>query len=482
MKLKTDFLLPAAMLVFSGSSHALEWLFEPDFRANERYDDNITMQVNSNSMVDSMITTLSPGLLFGYLADNNELRTRFKWNEQIYHSASDLDFSEKLLDLSHQFQAEHFRTTLQANYAEESSINTQLEEAGSGNLQKLVPRTTKSISPGITFNLNETNLLDFNFNYQDVAFERGENVGNSYYSDYNNKQVSSTFTHLFSERLSAFVTGSYSWFVSPSSTNGISAIKEIQVPGIGTFKASELKDYIEFFRPGTYVGSNLYGPATIDSEQSQTALFYQIGLQYAFDEMTQASIAFGARDIQTEYSSTTTFSDAIIDGRTGQPITFSDLLELELPAGTRALSANDSQTGTAGGNIYSASVNRNFERGTLNLSALQQLNPSSTGSQQQTTQFSLRGRYDFNERWSAGLDARYLISDSVSSFGGNTLNNNRTYTNITPNVQWRWTREMSLQLSYSFRQQIYESSDQTAIGNSIQLQFSYQPQINRQVK
>lgn len=462
MKIKTDFLLPA-MVLFSGNCQALEWLFEPDFRASERYDDNITMQANSASVVDSMITSLAPGVLLGYLAADNELKTRFKWNEQIYHDASQFDFAEKQLDLSHQFQAELFKTTLQANYAEESSINTQLEETGSGDLQRLIPRTTKSISPGVTFNIDEINSLELNLSYMDVTFDRGENLRNNYYSDYDNKQAGLTFTHLFTERLSAYLTSSYSIFTSPTDTQGFGAVRAIKVGN----NVVTVPDNVRIFAPGV-----------TNSEQVQNTLFYQIGLQYALDEQTQLAVSVGKRDMKTKYTSSTEFNDP----SQNNVIINNGLATQVFDPNEIYLTSTDSQSGSTSGNIYSFNGNHNFERGSLNVSALQQLNPSSTGSQQQTTQFSLKGRFDIDARWSTGIDARYQISDSVSSFGGNTLNNNRTYTTITPNVQWRWTPEINLQLSYTYREQIYESNNRTSIGNIVQLQFSYQPQINRQVK
>jgi hypothetical protein len=437
MKIKTDFLLPALVL-FSSNSSALDLLFKPDFSFKERYDDNVRMQVNPKN--SNLISTISPGLMMGYLADDNELRTKFKWNELIYSEDSELDFSEKVANVNHLFQRDWFRTDLGASYAEESSINTQLDLSGSGNLQFLIPRTTKSVDPSITFNLSETNSLQLGFSYLDVTYKRQANLSvNRYYSDYSNQQFSATFTHIYSERLSFNFTGAYSEFDSPS-TSSVGVAERAQLFGVVFPIFPRLE------------------PGKTESSQIQKTQFYQIGTQYAYDEKTQISLAAGIRNINSEFSSRTIFDNPVF------------------------LPTESSQSSSTSGKVYSANLTRNFEQGTLNLSATQQLNPASTGTQQQTTSFSARGRYNLDERWSTGLSASYLISKSVTNFNGSSAANNRNYATLSPNIQWRWTPEINLDLSYTYRQQVYESLNQTAIGDSVQLQFSYQPQINRQVK
>ncbi|WKJ89040.1 hypothetical protein QZJ86_13515 [Methylomonas montana] len=446
MKIKTDFLLPAALVLFTGNSYALELLFEPDFSFKERYDDNLRMQIKPRRT--NLISTLSPGVLFGYLADDNELKTRFKWNELIYHGDSALDFSEKLVNVNHMFRSELFKTDLTAGYSEESSINNQLDPAQInelGGIQILVPRTTKSVAPSITYNLNETNALQLGYNYVDVAYDRQASLAsNRYYSDYSNQQFSATLTHVYSERLSFNLTGAYSEFDSPSEQRGLGLVQRVLAPNGASVT---LRPEFQFGAPGNTHFS-----------QIQRTLFYQLGLQYALCEQMQLSLAAGIRNINSDFNSRTTFDDPSF------------------------LPTESSQSSSTSGNVYSASLIRNFERGNLSLSASQQLNPASTGTQQQTTLFSASARYNLTDRWNTGINASYQMSESVTNFNGNNASNNRTYTTLTPNIQWRWTPEINLDLSYSYRQQQYESTNQTAIGNSVQLQFSYQPQINRQVK
>ncbi|QSB02890.1 TonB-dependent receptor [Methylomonas sp. EFPC1] len=434
MKIKTDFLLPALVL-FSTDGYALDLLFKPEFSFKERFDDNVRMQIHPKH--SNFISTLSPGVMFGYLADDNELNTRFKWNELIYSSDSALDFSEKLVNLSHKYQSERFKTDLAASYAEESSINNQLDPTvidptqinEAGGVQLLVPRNTKSVSPTVTYNLNEKSSLQLGYSYQDVAFDRAQNLTNIFnYSDYSFQQYSATASHAYTERLSFNLTGAYSEYESANQ------------------------------RPGTVFGF----PVTSGFSQKSTTITYQAGLQYMFNEQTQLALSAGIRDTTTDSTQFTYFRDTTIP----------------FP-----LSQQSSLSRNTVGNVFSASLARKSDWGNFSLSAGQQLNPASTGQQQTSTTFSARGRYNLTERLSTGINANYLLSESISTFSNDTSrSNNRTFITLSPSVQWRWTPEINLDLSYSYRQQVYESNNQTITGDSVQLQFSYQPQINRQVK
>ncbi|MDX8129444.1 hypothetical protein QLH52_19240 [Methylomonas sp. OY6] len=446
MKIKTDFLLPALVL-FSTDGYALDLLFKPEFSFKERFDDNVRMQIHPKH--SNFISTLSPGVMFGYLADDNELNTRFKWNELIYSSDSALDFSEKLVNLSHKYQGERLKTDLAASYAEESSINNQLDPTvidptqinEAGGVQLLVPRNTKSVSPTVTYNLNEKSSLQLGYSYQDVAFDRAQNlINNINYSDYSFQQYSATASHAYTERLSFNLTGAYSVYESANES-----------PGIGLFNPFPFPVPLRFYQTA---------PITTGFSQKSTTFTYQAGVQYLFDEQTQLAFSAGIRDTTTDSTQFTSSSNPAPE-----------------------LNSRSSLSKNTIGNVFSASLARKSDWGDFSLSAGQQLNPASTGQQQTSTTFSARGRYNLTERLSTGINANYLLSESISTFSNDTSrSNNRTFITLSPNVQWRWTPEINLDLSYSYRQQVYEANNQTITGDSVQLQFSYQPQINRQVK
>lgn len=430
MRFKTKQWLPV-LVVFSQNCQAFDWLFEPNFGASERYTDNLRMQINPTR--DNLVTTLSPGVLLGYQAENHTLKTTFKWNELIYHGESSLDFSEKIANLSQNYIGERFKAELSAQYAEQSTINTQLDLTDNAfNLQLQIPKTTRSVSPTFTYNVTERDALQLSYNYIDVTFEKTPGLITSRsFSDYSNQQYAATLNHGFSERFSVNLTGSYSLF-STSAENP----------------------------PGTFVTGPFRFPVTSSFSQEASTFNYQAGFQYTYDERTKFSLSAGIRDTTTDVTSV-------------QNIDFLGLAPDQITV--------INQSSKTSGNVFSGNFNRKFDWGSIDLNGARQLTPASTNGQRNTTSFSANARYNLTERWTSGVNASYLLSESTGA-SGNSTNNSRTVITLTPNIQWHWTPEINLSLSYTYRQLEFGSLDQTAFGNNLQLQFSYQPQINRQVK
>ncbi|MDD1613853.1 MAG: hypothetical protein LUP98_04295 [Methylococcaceae bacterium] len=132
------------------------------------------------------------------------------------------------------------------------------------------------------------------------------------------------------------------------------------------------------------------------------------------------------------------------------------------------------------GGVYQASIQKSFEKGSVSLVGSQNQTPTSQGLQTQT-QIAINTAYNINERWTSGLSGSYSIY-KMPAQQNSQFNNNRTYASISPNINWKWTPEINVGLSYTYRQQEYKSDPQAREDNSVQLQFTYQPQTNYQVK
>lgn len=130
------------------------------------------------------------------------------------------------------------------------------------------------------------------------------------------------------------------------------------------------------------------------------------------------------------------------------------------------------------GKVFRASIQKAYERGSVSLTGLQNQTPTSQGLQTQT-QLSISNSFSLNDRWTSDLTASYIQYEQT---GQQNSTSNRTFYSISPGIHWKWTPEINLGLSYTYRQQDFEGSDQSSQGNTVQLQFSYQPQINHQVK
>jgi len=444
MKFKKEFWL-AILMLCAGKSAAFDWIFAPNLTLTQRYTDNLRLLITPTR--DNLISTLSPNLDLGYLADDNELRVNLKVNQLFYIGESNLDFAEKIANLTDTFYGERWNASMSARYAEESSFGTQLTENGSGNLLVQVPRFTKSISPTFNYNLTEKNTLQLSGSYMDVTFgSRPFNSGIGF-SDYTFDSISTTATHKFTPKLSFNLNSSYSIYNAGTNYSGIIILPNPHLSGT----------------TNTYIGDTSY------SQNSKT-LSYQLGFNYGYDEQTTIA---GSAGIRNSNSHSVFGTEAFVPcggllPNKPCPNSFSD------------------STSTTNGKIYTASINRAFEQGYLLVSYNQQLSPASTGNQQQTEMYNAIANYQITDRWETGLNITYLKSSYIAGFANSATavvtSNNRIYESISPNIKWKWTPETTLQFSYTYADQQLVLTNQTATSNNVQLQLVYNPQTNRQVK
>ena len=441
MNFKTEFFLPT-LLLLAGNGYAMDWFINPDISASERYTDNLRLVTYAHK--DDLISAVAPNLAFGYLADDNELKAAVSLNQLLYHSESDLNYLEQVFSLNHLYKGEGWNTNVTAKYADQSSISNQLDINGSGFIAALLPTFTRSVTPTFNYQLTEKNTLQLSYNYLDAAFSKPTSLqSNIFFANYSNQSTSATFTHYYSQRLSFNLTGSYTIY------DAWNDVYSITPPRFS----------LRTFRFLTTQQDQSY-------RQHSTTLSYQIGLQYSLDERTTFTANAGIRDSSSKSSNIFNFT-CFADGYCPPPTVLYDY------------------PSTTSGKIYSASLSRQFEKGEISLSANQQLNPASTGTQQQTSQLSASARYEIDERWSVGISGQYLTAQSISSLSANTGNLgsfNRNYTAVSPNLQWKWDQDMHLEFSYNHIDQHYTQTNLSALSNSVQLQFFYQPQLNRQVK
>jgi hypothetical protein len=450
MKFRTEQLLPV-LLVFAGNAYALDWLLNPEFEFSERYADNIRMQVLPHKT--NLVTTFSPSLLAGYLADDNELRAKFDWNELLYSDESALNFSEKIASINHTFHNERWKTNITGIYGYQSSITTFSEIGAQGSsigVGIAIPRYTRSIAPEVTYQLSERNSLELSGYYGDITY--GYNPTNNLgYSPYTSEMANLTLYHKYTDKLTLNGTVGYSIY--------------------DTSKSIVQPNYSQIVN-NQFVSE----PTSLSYSQSSKTLTAQLGFQYSFSEQMIFSAGGGIRNTDTH--SINNYNVANFDcSQLASGLTIARILKTPYSCSTI--------NSTTPGSVYNASLRRDFESGNVNISYNQQLNPSSTGSQQQTQSFSLSSNYDFDDRTKFGFTGSYTQTTAVAGFLSNV--NNYAYLNrdliaVSPNVQYQWSPDIHLQLTYTYMDQHYILLNQTSTANSVQFQFIYQPQINRQVK
>lgn len=417
---------------------AIEYYIDPRFSATQKYDSNIRLE--NKPKQDNWISTFSPGVDFGFRHENNELKTNFTWNQLIYDNQSELDIDEQLLSTDYVYRGERFQWNLVGAYNNQSSLNT--EYLSTGQLAVQLKRQELTIAPSVSYALSEKTNLTSNYSYTDLSYQKKSTTVNLY--DYKYQQGSVGFNHSYSEHDKFSFTFSSSLYELPGSTATLAR---------SSFSQTSL---------------------------TETA---QIGWQHSFSEQLSTNLSFGIRYSQTE-SATAGYLPFYLRNSSGQLIVAGYYDVNGRLHRNPVLITSDSSNNNIG-QVFSASVQKIYERSVLSLGVSQQLSPSAQGNQEQT-QFYLNSNYAISERWSTGINGTYeMRSFPLQSQNSKSISNgDRTYYSITPNIKWKWTPEVSVQMSYTYRQQSYDNSSTVSSGegNIAQLQLNYQPQINRQVK
>ncbi|MGD0961028.1 MAG: hypothetical protein ABSB19_14580 [Methylomonas sp.] len=454
MKIKTDFILLMPVF-FSGTCQALDWYYSPSMTVNERYTDNLRLQIAPPTPSGNFITTVSPALTGGYIDSNNEFYGNFNWNQLLYHNDPNLDFSEKIGKLFYQYTGERWSANFTGTYGDQASLaaeSVQLGAFGSGVIGIQVARYSRFFAPSMTYKLDEKNSLQLSGSYMDTNFG-AHPISGLGFSGFISKGLSLTGSHVYSEKLSFNVSGSYSGYSAKNNVPEIGAIADLNEPPTCALTQTAC----------------IYDETLAYRSNSDTYSL-QMGMNYAFTETMALNLSVGARRTNSNtsevLSNRTVIDGFIVEPPSPQLSTF---------------------TSTINGQNYSGSFSKTFEKGGFSINASQQLSPASTGTQQQVTQFSLSGNYGLSERWSSGFMGTYLTSDTISTLGiGGASSNpaayNRIYVTLAPNIKWQWTPDLTAQLTYTYINQEFTLSHADAYANSLQLQFVYQPILNRQVK
>jgi hypothetical protein len=439
MKMKKGFLMSVLCCV-PLTGQAYEYFIDPVFQSNERYNSNIYMR--QKPMQGNWISTLSPGVNFGLRHENGELKSNFTWNQIFYTNQTELNVAEQLFNVDYKHKYQRFEWSLGGSYNNQSSITTETTTNGLQSVQLM--RKLLSVAPSVTYSLNELSSVSLDYSYNNTKYEKNSN--NVFYSDYDYHQASGTFNHLYTERDKLNATLSSSLYKTKTQTTNNN------VAQLG-WQHSFSEQLI------TYVSAGI-NYAQVESQSTVPLLS-----QYVFRGFP---VYYDSNGIPTFQSGG---NPAYYD-----PTIISSTNPFGLTPQQQFATVTSSKT--TFGQVYRASIQKSFEKGSVSLVGSQNQSPTSLGLQTQT-QLTFNTAYTINERWTSGLAASYTKSDIT---GQTNSPYNRTNYSISPNINWKCTPEINLGLSYTYRQQEYQSNAITSLGNIVQLQFSYQPQINHQVK
>lgn len=194
---------------WSHAGRAIDLSWQPQLRVGVRATDNVRW--TSASQEAALGFDNGGGAVLK--AESTDWRSTItpSFNFRRFAIGQNLDADEYGVRSQHQWSAtERLQTSLQVDYARDSTLTSELTDAGRQNV--VANRDTVTVQPGLTYLLNETTVLNASFLYTDVAFSSG---GDSGLVGYTYKQVSLSGTHFLSDKLQMFVTGFISDFDVP---------------------------------------------------------------------------------------------------------------------------------------------------------------------------------------------------------------------------------------------------------------------------
>lgn len=419
--MKKALLLPALLCTYADSM-AFDYSLQPVISSSERYTSNLYLTPNPKQ--DNWITKLSPGVNFGLRSEAAQLNSNFTFNQLFYTNQSSLDINEQLFNLDYSHRKDRLQWGLDGSFNNQSSLSSEPSNNGTVQGYNLTQVMAKQINvaPNLTYALSELSSVSLNYSYAKATYDK---TTNSYLSNYNYQQVSGTYNYLYTEKDKLNVTLSGSFYNKPMNANNNNTVSN-------------------------------YSLATNNNQA-------QIGWQHSFPEQWVSYLAVGMNYSQSDLTQVIPRQIIFLG-----PFPIKIIPEHIFSKST---------TGT--GQIYQASIQKTYEQGAFTIVGSQNQTPTTQGLQTQT-QISINPSYTINERWNTGLSASYSIYEMPSKIQGFSLD--RDYSSISPNINWRWTPEVNVGLTYSYREQVYKSNTYSAQDNSLSLQLNYQPQINNQVK
>ena len=123
------------------------------------------------------------------------------------------------------------------------------------------------------------------------------------------------------------------------------------------------------------------------------------------------------------------------------------------------------------GLIFSVTVDKTFEAGNANISFSRSTNPQGQGQLQVRDNLVASINHKFSQRLQ--LSVRGSLND-ISISGNSQSSRARTYYNISPSIRWLVDKQASLTLGYRYRAQSFKRNNNSAVSNSVSLNFNYQ--------
>ncbi len=198
-------------------SQGAEWSLKGSIDQSLAYDDNVLMLGNnqpSNESRGSFQYRIIPVLTFQHKTDVSELHADALYGTQIYTDIEGLDQKIQNYGLGGIYKTEKFDWGLSANLSITPSRNTAAQNSGVFNTNS--DMTMWSVSPSVSYKIDETNSLILRPTYSETSFSdsgstsTNPGVFNNNFNNYDSTNVDLTWQREWTERYTSGVNLFYS--------------------------------------------------------------------------------------------------------------------------------------------------------------------------------------------------------------------------------------------------------------------------------
>jgi hypothetical protein len=208
-------LLPVVCLLLPGFSQGAEWSLKGSVDQSLGYDDNVRMQANPQGSFKYRIV---PVLTFLHKTDVSEIKANASYGTQVYTDIPEFDQDIQNYGLSGLYKTERFEWGVASNFSVTPSRNTATQDSGVFNTNS--DRTHWSVSPSVSYRIDEVNNLILSPSYSESSFTTGSSSTNgSVFRNNTTYNINLAWQRVWSERYLSALSVFYSNFDSPKNTN-----------------------------------------------------------------------------------------------------------------------------------------------------------------------------------------------------------------------------------------------------------------------
>jgi len=407
------------------STQAAEWTASPEISLKSGYNDNYRLTSAAHSSVWE--ADLIASSRFGVAKENQGLFGDVGTTIRRFTGGTGLNSSDLLNREDYFFKTNAYHATElnvyrgNLNYVRDSLLNSTVDETGVITNSNAT-RISKNLGASWARTLTERMSLNLGYQYNNINYADEAAVSNLIPYKYN--QLTASLNYQITPRTAGILQGARS-----------------------------------AYKPDTNFNSDTWN--------------LQAGINTAFSETIDLSILAGYRKTTSDTQFLTGFCIGADAGAS-----FPDC-EGGIPVATGREKGETKTNGT----VYSASISKRLEKGSLSATLSRSATPNSNGQLLDSNQLRLNGVYRLTEMLQSSLRIQYSENEVIVSEFGRSADNavsredsnvKQKFFRITPRISWQFLREWRLAGEYRYAKNKNRAQD-TATQNAVYLTLSYVP-------